>query len=67
MKVDITNLALRLALSFSLLGIICGQNIADSQPGSIVSFRPKKNWTEWIESPTAITNRFIATKEITVC
>ena len=67
MKVDKTTLALRLTLSFSLLGIICGQNIADSQPGGIVSFRPKKIWTEWIESPTAITNRFIATKEMTVC
>ena len=62
-----TNLAQRLALSFGLFVLVCGENIEDDKPVSIVTFRPKKIWTEWIKSPTTINNRFIATKEITVC
>ena len=34
---------------------------------SVVTFRPKKNWREWKELPKAMSNRFIGTKEITVC
>ena len=49
------------------MGQICGENIVDSKAVSIVNFRPKKNWREWNESPKAITNKFFATKDITVC
>ena len=62
-----TTLAQTLAMSFALFFLVCGENIEDDKPVNIVTFRPKKIWTEWIRSPTTINNRFIATKEITVC
>ena len=67
MRINLTKLALRLALSFGLFVQVCGENFKDDRSVSIVTFRPKKIWTNWIKSPTAITNRFIATKEITIC
>ena len=67
MTVKTVNLSLGLMLAFVSMGQICGAKIEDSKSMRIVTFRPKKVWTDWYESPKVITNGLIATKDVTLC